>query len=168
MPAPSAADLQAQIDEIQSKLDGLGELAAAVAGLTRVLAQPTAQAEESPAPAPKPIRAIASELTPLSAENEAHRAYLGGMLEGVLSSHQYEIVIDLGARGLYRRFRTYEADNDPFEGMSRQLRIACVEDAQRENVKDAIDMGRDLLKFWDQNDPPDVTQVVVTPYQNHT
>lgn len=56
--------------------------------------------------------------------------------------------MDFGGRGLYRDVREH------IKGLSRAAIIAIIMDAQGEDVREAQQMGADLLKVWAENGPP--------------
>ncbi len=91
-------------------------------------------------------------LVPLSADNVDRRTRLANDL-GILGEPLGAELIRHGARGFYRLL---DRDNDRCENpVPRALAVRLVDDATTEDVREAQDMGRDLLMHWSPDEEGD-------------
>lgn len=93
-----------------------------------------------------------ADLVPLGPDNVERRTRLANDL-GILGDPAGAELIQWGARGFYRKLDKDEGQ-DRIE-MRRDLATRLVQDAQDEDVREAQDMGRDLLAVWDPTDEAD-------------
>lgn len=137
----------------------LDALLAAVGGLTTAVgelvgqigAQPTAAAAP---PSPAPTFELTqddgySALVEMDDSNIVRRTQLAADL-GILGTEPGAELVKHGARGFYRRLMRDEGQ-DRLE-FRRDHARRLVEDALLEDVKEANDMGADLLKVWDADE----------------
>ena len=138
----------------------LGQLVTVVGSLAESVAQLTADGGSGPAaPAQPSIDHIKfstdpgfAPLVPLDADNVDRRTRLANDL-GILGEPLGAELIRHGARGFYRLL---DRDNDRCENpVPRALAIRLCEDATTEDVREAQDMGRDLLMHWSPDEEGD-------------
>lgn len=135
----------------------LDTVLAALAQLTNVvgsLAESVAQIADRPSgPATPPERTVVqlvedtgySPLTPRSPENQGERVNLALLLNVVGTPGGAEL-LEHGARGFYRRLE--REDGQLTLGIPRDAAVLMVEQAAREDQREAVEMSADLLKVW--------------------
>lgn len=137
---------QALAQAVQPIADRVEELSSAVAAL-----QEGSGILRDQAPEAQPIANLtAVTRAPLVlCEDEAKRQARFAIADAHnLPPELWKHFMDFGGRGLYRDVREH------IKGLSRAAIIAIIMDAQGEDVREAQQMGADLLKVWAENGPP--------------
>lgn len=148
---PSNADILAALGQLVTVV---GSLAETVAQLADTGSGPAASQPEQPSAAHIKFSTDPGfePLVPLDADNVDRRTRLANDL-GILGEPLGAELIRHGARGFYRLL---DRDNDRCENpVPRQLAIRLCEDATTEDVREAQDMGRDLLMHWSPEEEGD-------------
>lgn len=142
------AESDPRLDQI---LDALGQLTAVVGAL----AQHVALADTVAGAPPEPVKLELSQedpylpLVPADDDNLLRRTRLAQAL-GILGTPAGAALVNTGARGFYRGLERDEGQERL--AIPRHLGVQLVEDALLEDVREAGDMGLDLLKIWDEDE----------------
>lgn len=141
-----------RIDRLAAQMEQLIGVVGALAETVALQADIQASA---PAAAPARTELHADEghlpLVPLSADNKVERLTLAHEL-GVLGTPGGDALLAGGARGFFRGL-------DREEGqlaitLPRAWSVRLIEEATLEDPREAIEMGHELLKVWDSDEPP--------------
>ncbi len=151
---PGMADPAA--DKLDSVLAALAQLTTVVGSLAESVAH---MADHPSGPAATPERAPVqlvedvgyAPLTPRSPENQGERVSLALMLDLVGTPAGAELLAH-GARGFFRKLE--REDGQMQLGIPRDIALLMIEQAGREDVREAQEMSEELLKVWAPTDMP--------------
>ncbi len=152
---PAMAD-PAEDTKLDTVLAALAQLTTVVGSLAESVAHMADRPSDPAAPAPRaPVQLVEDEgykpLTPRTPENQGERVNAALMLNLIGTPAGAELLAN-GARGFYRKLE--REDGQLQLGIPCDIALLLIEQASREDPREAQEMSADLLKVWAPNSMP--------------